>query len=947
MLIPFLTLNRKKRKKNLPWAKLGFGCSLTVSILLLILSTSLLLGYMNLVEALPSLVSLPVQLDPENGELLQPIRLYDRSGTQLIYSSVNPKAVNSQYVSIDTGQPNHLPDTLINATLAAIDPNYWEGKPFDLAQLDQPDLHPTLAQKFIYEVLLSKEEPGLKRSLRERLLAAQAVQKYGKDQILEWYLNSTRYGPGIYGADAASLVYFNKPVVLLTTSEAAYLAAIAENPQANLWDYPQSVVDRHLEIIRNIKEQGWITVNEEKAASQEKLTLQPETSIYNLTPSFTDYVFEQLHTQFPDENFERGGWKIITTLDLDLQQQAECILDNLVNPEKTATNTGETESSFQCKAAQFLSTTSLQSSLKPENLNGSVIVLNPKNGQILTMVGDAQIYHPAGTLLNPIVYLAAFSRGINPGSLIWDIPVKQPTTTISNQPIYEYHGPMRVRTALVNDYSQPLKTLYSQLGENVVKVTANQLGLQLIPNPESPATESNLLENSQISLLDVTHTFALFSNQGILAGQSPGQASNLPSTKIEPTSIIRVEDIHQLVWLDWSHPVTQSVLTPQLSYLMNHILSDETARWPTLGHPNPLEIGRPAGAKIGVTANRHDNWTVGYTPQNVIGVWLGHSNINNSNIPHTLSAGVWRALMQYSNQGNSVETWEPPAGINFLDVCDPSGLLPTTYCPTIVTEVFITGSEPTQTDYLYQVFQVNRETGRLATVFTPPELIEEKIYLVAPVEAAFWAKQTGLPAPPDDYDVIYTPPASKDAHFTVPEMFSHVRGEVEFKGTADGNNFDYYRLQIGQGLNPQVWTQLSEDTNKAVENDVLGTWDSTNQSGLYSVQLLVIGKDQRVDRAVMQITVDNTPPSLDIINPSNDQIIDRKTQPNIVFNVQAYDNLEIDRVEFFIDETLLTSLPSFPFYISWPASLGKHTLIVRAYDLAGNTVESTVNFLVK
>ena len=170
-------------------------------------------------------------------------------------------------------------------------------------------------------------------------------------------------------------------------------------------------------------------------------------------------------------------------------------------------------------------------------------------------------------------------------------------------------------------------------------------------------------------------------------------------------------------------------------------------------------------------------------------------------------------------------------------------------------------------------------------------------------------------------------------------MFAHVHGEVKIVGTANGPNFDYYRIQIGKGLNPQVWTQIDEDEYKPIKDGILGVWDSSNYSGLFAIQLLVVGKDQRVDRAVMQITVDNEVPELQIISPVMDQVIDIKKQPNLVLNANVQDNLEISRVDFFIDKIQVTSLSVAPFYFSIETTIGKHPLLVKAYDLAGNYSE--------
>ena len=297
-----------------------------------------------------------------------------------------------------------------------------------------------------------------------------------------------------------------------------------------------------------------------------------------------------------------------------------------------------------------------------------------------------------------------------------------------------------------------------------------------------------------------------------------------------------------------------------LAYLMNHILSDETARWPSLGHPNPLEIGRPAGAKLGRTLDLSAAWTVGYTPQRVVVVWIGGAGSGSEKTPpraQRVVADLWHALMQYTLRDLPVESWSAPQGIVSLDVCDPSGLLPTSACPNVVSEVFMAGNEPTHADTLYQTFQVNRETGYLATVFTPPELIEARVYMVVPPEAKEWAEAAGLPTPPASYDTVQTPPLSPDVHITAPAMFAELRGAVEISGSAAGADFAYYRLEYGQGLNPQTWVQIGSNVSVPVEEGVLSTWDTSSLNGLYALRLLVVRGDMRVERAVILVSVVN------------------------------------------------------------------------------------------
>jgi hypothetical protein len=264
-----------------------------------------------------------------------------------------------------------------------------------------------------------------------------------------------------------------------------------------------------------------------------------------------------------------------------------------------------------------------------------------------------------------------------------------------------------------------------------------------------------------------------------------------------------------------------------------------------------------------------------------------------------------------------------------------------------VQEVFLNGDEPTRVDDLYQKFYINRETGLLATVFTPSEMLEEKIYLVVPPQAVPWAKEAGLPIAPDSYDIIYAPPAaSNDFRFSSPQMFDHVGGRINFIGSAKGSGFSYYRLQVGQGLNPQQWIQVGEDVDQPVNEGLLGTWDTKGLEGLYVIQLLVVRSDQRVDRAILQVTIDNTAPQVQILTPTEREQFAFRQGESILIQISASDNLVLERIEFYIDGELVSTLLEPPLIILWPARTGEHSLVVKAYDLAHNVSEVAVGFSV-
>ena len=212
--------------------------------------------------------------------------------------------------------------------------------------------------------------------------------------------------------------------------------------------------------------------------------------------------------------------------------------------------------------------------------------------------------------------------------------------------------------------------------------------------------------------------------------------------------------------------------------------------------------------------------------------------------------------MQIASKRPAREGWSLPADVTVINVCDPSGMLPTPECPNFVSEVFLNGNEPIQGDNMYRKFSINRETGLLATVFTLPQLIEDRVYLVVPPEARSWAETAGLAVPPAAYDVIQAPPINYDVNITSPELFAEVSGNVEIKGTAAGEDFVSYRILVGQGLNPQEWIQIAESDKSAVIAP-LAEWDTSELSGLYAVQLQVVRSDQRVDTAIIQVTISN------------------------------------------------------------------------------------------
>ncbi len=240
----------------------------------MVLST---LAYTNLTQGLPSLEALPALLQPPDGALLQPTLILDRSGERVLARLENPLAANKQYLLYTPGVADTnlavLPSSLISATLAADDPTFWTNWGFSYSGVRQ-DAHNTLAQKLVNSLLLWNEPAGQRRALRERLLAMQITSRFGREKVLEWYLNSAYYGHLAYGADAAARMYFGKPGARLSLAEAAVLAAVADTPSLNPLDAPQAALERGHALIEKMAGLGFIPQGAAERALQEKVDFQ-------------------------------------------------------------------------------------------------------------------------------------------------------------------------------------------------------------------------------------------------------------------------------------------------------------------------------------------------------------------------------------------------------------------------------------------------------------------------------------------------------------------------------------------------------------------------------------------------------------------------------------------------------------------------------------------------
>jgi hypothetical protein len=570
-----------------------------------------------------------------------------------------------------------------------------------------------------------------------------------------------------------------------------------------------------------------------------------------------------------------------------------------------------------------------------------------------------------GSSFKPFTYVTLLSQGYNAAHMFLDVrrAFAQPSGNPYVPENYDrkYHGPQRLRKALACSYNIPaVEALYLAGVDNVIR-TAHRMGINTLDRGLDYYGLSLTLGGGEVRLLDMVYAFSVLANTGRMYGEPVlDDQRRAGYRELNPVAILRVEDRDGKVLYEYKQPESRDILSPQLAYLMNSILSDRRSRYGAFSRPNPLELSndRPAAAKTGTTNDYKDAWTIGYTPQLAAGVWVGNSDNRNmkSVAGVTAAAPIWHAVMEYALQGEESVSFERPEGLVERAVCALSGLLPNGHCPT-VNELFIPGTEPTETDNIYQVFRVNRETGRLCTIHTPPELCEERVYEVYPPEAADWIAslpEDKRPAtPPTEYDTVYGPLRSDaDVAIISPAPYSYVRGIVPIEGNAKGGDFNFYQVFFGEGLNPTGWIQIGPNHGEQIDHGTLEFWDVTALDGLYTLRLSVVDHSTALRQAAIQVTVDNISPTLNLTYPEEGSKYEKGYDEwaNVNAEVQDY---SIARVEFYEyagdknEEPVEGFLQPFavrtiaPFNVNWTiGEVGKHTFYVIAVDAAGNSTKS-------
>jgi 1A family penicillin-binding protein len=621
----------------------------------------------------------------EERRILQSTKIYDRTGEVVLYDL--HQDVRRTIVPFD-GISQHIK----NATIAIEDDQFYNHIGIDVraiiraavSNFSEGDLlggqgGSTITQQVIKNSVLQRDKT-LTRKVKEAILSIKLERTLEKDEILAVYLNESPYGGTIYGVEEASQAFFGKKAADVTLPEAAYLAAI---PQAPTYYSPygnnrEALDARKNLVLERMRINGFITVDEYEEALATEVEFQPQAVTGIRAPHFVMYIVEQLAEQYGEDAIVEQGLRVITTLDWELQQEAERIV-----AEKAAENT-----------EKFNAT------------NAGLVATDPKTGDVLVMVGSRDYFdeeidgnfnvtlaeRQPGSSIKPFVYATAFEKGYLPATILFDVPTQfspacEPWDRSSESPCYapnnynnEFVGPISMRNALAQSLNIPaVKTLYLAGLDDTLEFAAD-MGITTL-NDRDRYGLTLVLGGGEVRLLDMTHAYGVFANGGIRA---------------EPRSILRIEDT-QGNPIEEFETRTNRVMDENVAYMMSDVLSDNVARTPLWGSWSLVNFGeRDVAIKSGSTNNLRDAWIMGYAPNIAVGAWVGNNDNSamGGGLSGLITTPMWRAFMDVALEKLPAEEFPEPE----INTAGVKPIIRGEYIDTTLLLEAMQGSGETQVD---------------------------------------------------------------------------------------------------------------------------------------------------------------------------------------------------------------------------------------------------------
>jgi membrane carboxypeptidase/penicillin-binding protein PbpC len=859
-------------------------------------------------------------------------RFVDRTGNRLL-SSVADAAHTPYWLSISPSEEQHAlpPLALATAQLAwGIDATSRPaGVSAGLTALAHSLRGRMDAAGLASEVVAERPEvePTFAGSpLAKAILAAELARRYSSQALLEWTLNTQPYGRLTRGLDAAALEYYGLHADQLGLAEWATLAAISSWP--GLDGDASALAGARDALVRQLRERGIVDAASATAATRAAPVLPQAASAPNpFTSTFLDMARSQLAEQEARLAGSATPLVVTTSLDGGLQLQALCAAQTALARAQSgrALPAIPTLDGGECPAAEFL-----DPAQPVGEADMAVAVWDAERTELLAYFTSArgasgvEAEGQAGTALLPFVYLTAFAKGYTPGTMVLDVApgaTQTPgTPSLLANLDDRYLGPMLASQALREERIVPAARAVADVGWDSLRQTLTGVGLGELADP-SDSLPGLLSQQRDVSLLDLTRAYAVFAAGGLdraasadgkpillLAARDPGGRSVITAAQVEP----------------------RLVLSRGLAYLIQDALRREVLASDGLRAPS----GELAS---GASLSGIHHWAFAFNSRLVVGVLA--TSIRPPEDPlANIADSVARAVLAWSAESYVAGQPAVPPEVSRVRVCTPSGLLPTAACPQVVSEVFLSGAEPTSADTYYQPVAINRETGRRATLWTPTALVEEMIFVNPPPAAREWASANGLPLAPDEYDTLpLSFEASPDLIIRTPAPFAVVRGSLEVVGTAATPEMVHFRLEAGQGLYPQQWLLLAEGEGP-LTGARLTTWDTAALEGTVALQLSTTDARGTLRRMAIPLTVDNQAPQVHFTAPTAQGHLDLSRPTPLAAVVEASDNYRVQQVELILDGQVVILFERAPYSTRWSdLAAGRHTLQARAYDAAGNS----------
>ncbi len=611
---------------------------------------------------------------------------------------------------------NRISPHLVRALVSMEDQRYYEHRGVDavrvlgamLANLRQgrrAQGGSTITQQLARQSFLTRDKT-FARKFKEILVAAQLERTYSKQEILELYFNKVYFGDGLYGAEAASLGYFAKHAADLSIDQAALLAGLVKSPSTYAPTVsPERAIARRNSVLQAMVDTGAITPAQRDQARNAKLVLRD--GLRQDEPHgqyFKEQVRQALVEQFGWERVYRGGLKVYTTIDLDMQTAAELqVAKSLEDIERRRARAQE----------QRLHSVKGMPAPPPAGppLQAALVAMDPLTGQVRAMVGGRnfeqshfnramQAKRQPGSAFKPFVFAAALEAGYTPASLIERLD--EPVMTLQGEwtPEDEHSDAdaMTLRTALRTSSNRAAVRLLEDVGIAKTVTYAKALGVGSVPNVPSLA-----LGSGEVTLMAMTAAYAAFANKGML-----------------PPSILvrRVEDLEGEVLFE-SKEAPKRVVSETTAFLLTSMLADVVNQG-TAYKARQVGFTLPAGGKTGTTNDYVDAWFVGFTPSLATGVWVGFDQpqtILANGYAGDLAVPLWARFMRDATKGDKPDWFSPPKNIVGVNVCRMSGKLPNKGCDAVevltdsgevqmrsmvYTDYFVRGRQPTEVCPLHE-----------------------------------------------------------------------------------------------------------------------------------------------------------------------------------------------------------------------------------------------------